>query len=147
MRHSPIFAAASAAALLLSGCGTLSRLSGPLDRGATVLFTSATFDDLQMVGIKTGPSIPVKAGTFVTSATLGKEALQELNDALGQASLGILLPITKVGETIPWWIFCPAGELQKRCDEIPRNARVTFTGHPLGRGSVYLPTHLRWSSP
>jgi hypothetical protein len=134
-------------ALLLAGCSTLNRLSAPLDRAATVLFSSATLADLQMVGVKTGPGIPIKAAALGTFASLGKEASQELSDILGQTSLGVVVPITKVGETTPWWIFCPAGDLQKRCEEIPRNARVTFTGQPLGRSAVYLPTHLTWSTP
>lgn len=130
------------AALLLSGCGH-HRLTAPLGQAATALFTSATFADLQLVGIKTGPLVPLQAGT---SAVPGKQVSQELTDVLGQSPLGVLLQITKVGETTPWWIFCPAGELQKRCEEIPSNARVSFTGQPLGRGGLFLPTHLTWSA-
>ena len=132
----PTLAAFMTAALLLTGCGTVSRLTAPLGQAASALFTSATLADLQMVGVKTGPLVPVQAGADVH---------QELASVLGQAPLGVLLPITRVGETTPWWIFCPAGELQKRCEEIPPNARVTFTGHPLGQGAVLLPTRLTWS--
>ena len=140
------FIAALTAAILLTGCGTVSRLTAPLGQAATTLFTSATLADLQMVGVKTGPLVPVQAGpTGPSPFVLGEESHQELTALLGQAPLGVLLPITQVGETTPWWIFCPAGELQKRCEEIPANARVTFTGHPLGRGVVLLPTRLTWS--
>jgi uncharacterized protein YceK len=133
--------------LALTGCGTVSRLTGPLKQAATTLFTSATLADLQMVGVKTGPLVPLQAATAGTSSTiLGPDIQQELAGVLGQAPpLGVLLPITRVGETTPWWIFCPAGELQKLCEEIPPNARVSFTGHPLGRGAVLLPTRLTWS--
>lgn len=150
MRRTPHFSTlvtALTAALLLTGCGTINRLTRPLTQAATTLFTSATLADLQMVGVKTGPLVPVQADTAGTSsAILGPDIQQELAGVLGQAPpLGVLLPITRVGETTPWWIFCPAGELQKRCEEIPPNARVTFTGHPLGRGAVLLPTRLTWS--
>jgi hypothetical protein len=144
--YSHILAAVSTAALLFSGCATLNRFSGPLDRAATVLFTSATLSDLQVVGIKAGPGIPIKASGLGTSASIGQEPSQELSDILGQTSFGILVPITRVGETSPWWIFCPSGGLQKRCEEIPSNARVTFTGQPLGHSVIYLPTHLTWSA-
>jgi hypothetical protein len=131
--------------LVLTGCGTVTRLAAPLGQAATALFTSATLADLQMTGVKTGPLIPVQAGTAGTSFGLGQEIQQELAGALGQAPLGVLLPISRVGETTPWWIFCPAGELQAICEEIPPNAQVTFAGRPLGRGVVLLPTRLSWS--
>ena len=135
--------AALTAALLLTGCGTVSRFAAPLGQAATTLFTSATLADLQMVGVKTGPLVPVQAAP---SADPDAGAQPELTQLLGEApAVGVLLPITRVGETTPWWIFCPAGELQKRCEEIPPNARVTFTGHPLGRGAILLPTRLTWS--
>jgi hypothetical protein len=141
-----VLAALLTAVLVLTGCGTVNRLTGPLTQAATALFTSATLADLQMVGVKTGPLVPVQADTGTSSAILGPDIQQELAGVLGQAPpLGVLLPITRVGETEPWWIFCPAGELQKRCEEIPPNARVSFTGHPLGRGAVLLPTRLTWS--
>ena len=132
--------------LLLTGCGTVSRLTRPLGQAAATLFTNATLADLQLVGVKSGPLVPVQAGSAGTSSLLGDEPRQELTGVLGQAPLGVLLPITRVGETTPWWIFCPAGELQARCEAIPANARVTFFGHPLGRGAVLLPTRLTWSA-
>lgn len=140
----PVFAVILTAALLFSGCGTLNRLMDPLNQVTDILFSSASFADLQVVGVKTGSPIPIQADAFGTSATLGEEARQELVSALGQASLGVLFPITEIGKTNPWWIFCPAGEMQKRCEEIPAHARVTFTGRPL-HGVVFLPTHLAWS--
>ena len=131
-------------AATLTGCGTVSRLTGPLSQAATALFTSATLTDLQMTGVKSGPLIPVQDGGTGTSA-LGAEIQQELAGVLGEAALGVLLPISRLGETTPWWIFCPAGELQAICEEIPPNAQVTFFGRPLGHGAVLLPTRLNWS--
>lgn len=146
MRRPPyplILAVVSTAALLLSGCG-LQRFTSPLGHAATAVFTSAKFADLHMIGISSGPLVPLEAGT--PAAAPGKELPQELTEILGKARLGVLLPITKVGETTPWWIFCPPGELQKRCEEIPANARVSFTGLPLGHSGLFLPTHLTWSA-
>lgn len=34
---------------------------------------------------------------------------------------------------------------QARCEEIPANAQVTFSGRPLGHGTILLPTRLTWS--
>jgi predicted small secreted protein len=134
------------AAVLAAGCTTLNRLTRPLAQAGTALFTSTTLADLELVGVKSGPLLPVQAGPFATSNLLGEEANQELAQLIGQAPLGVLLPITRIGETTPWWIFCPAGDLQKRCEEVPSNARVTFTGRPLRGGVVLLPTRLTWSA-
>jgi hypothetical protein len=140
----------TAALLLTTGCGTAARLTRPLAQAATAAFTSATLADLQLIGIKTGPLIPLQATPAgASSFLLGDETHQELAGALGvlgQTPVGVLLPITRVGESTPWWIFCPAGELQKRCEEIPFNARVNFTGHPLAGGVLLLPTRLTWSA-
>ena len=142
MRRVVVPVVAGLLAATLTGCGTLNRLTGPLSQAATTLFTSATLADLQMTGVKSGPLIPVQAGA---TSFPGADIQQELASVLGQAPLGVLLPISRVGETAPWWIFCPAGELQALCEEIPSNAQVTFSGRPLGRGVVLLPTRLSWS--
>jgi hypothetical protein len=148
MRRTPplfsILAALLTAAFVFTGCGTVSRLARPLGQAATTFFTSATLTDLQMTGVKSGPLIPIQAGA-AGAPVLGEESRQELAGVLGQAPLGVLLPIFRVGETTPWWIFCPAGALQAICEEIPPNARVTFSGRPLGHGAVLLPTRLTWS--
>src|SRR5215213_11175022 len=129
--------AALTAAILLTGCTTLTRLAQPLTQAGSALFTSATLSDLVLVGIKTGPSIPVQAAP---STGRPETANLEFTHLLTEGpSIGGLLPITQVGETTPWWIFCPAGDLQEKCEQIPPNARVTFAGKPLGRGTVLLP--------
>lgn len=132
---------------LLTGCGTINRLTGPLGQAATTLFTSATLADLQLAGVRTGSLVPVQAGPGGASTfILGEETHEDLAGVLGQFPLGVLLPISRIGETSPWWIFCPAGEMQARCEAIPANARVNFTGRPLGRGGVFLPTRLTWNT-
>lgn len=132
--HIPLLAALVALALGLTGCGTLTRLAQPLSQAGSALFTSATLSDLVLTGVKSGPLVPVQAA-----------ASSGLDLPGGAPAAGVLLPITQVGETTPWWIFCPAGPLQKRCEEVPANARVKFTGRPLGRGTVLLPSRITWS--
>jgi predicted small secreted protein len=134
------------AAILAAGCTTLHRLTRPLAQAGAALFTSAKLADLELVGVKSGPLLPVQAGPFATSSFLSEEARHELAQLIGPAPLGVLLPITPAGETTPWWIFCPAGDLQKRCEQVPANARVTFTGRPLRGSLVLLPTRLTWSA-
>lgn len=138
----PLLAVLVALALGLTGCGTVTRLVQPLSQAGAALFTSSTLSDLVLTGVKSGPLVPVQAAP---SGGLGQETGVP-SDLLGGApAAGVLLPITQVGETAPWWIFCPAGPLQKRCEEVPANARVTFTGRPLGRGALLLPSRITWS--
>jgi len=132
--HVPLLAALVVLTIGLTGCGTLTRLAQPLSQAGAALFTSATLSDLVLTGVKSGPLIPVQA-----APSSGPDQETSVPAA------GVLLPITQVGETTPWWIFCPAGPLQKRCEEVPANARVTFTGRPLGRGSLLLPSRITWS--
>jgi hypothetical protein len=130
--------------VLTTGCSTAARLARPLSQATTALFTSATLSDLKLTGIKTGPAIPVQAEP--TGAALDDATQQAITQIRRQGPVGILLPVTKVGETTPWWIFCPAGELQARCEAIPANATVTFSGQPLGHGMVLLPNRLTWTA-
>jgi hypothetical protein len=134
----PLLAASSLLALALTGCGTGTRLQ---QAGAT-LFTAAKLSDLKLVGVKTGPAVPVQAAPAGSTDDATRQLFAQL---LSQGPVGVLLPISEVGKTTPWWIFCPAGDLQARCEEIPPNARVTFSGQPLGHGTVLLPTRLTWS--
>jgi hypothetical protein len=138
----PLLAAPFLLAFTLTACGTVTRLQ----QAGQTLFTAAKLADLKLVGVKTGPAIPLQAAPAATPATAADEATrQAVTQLLGQGPMGVLLPITEVGKTAPWWIFCPAGDMQTRCEAIPPNARVTFAGQPLGRGAVLLPTRLTWS--
>jgi hypothetical protein len=42
--------------LLTTGCTTAARRARPLSQAGSALFTSATFSDLKLTGIKTGPA-------------------------------------------------------------------------------------------
>jgi hypothetical protein len=133
---------------LTTGCTTAARLARPLSQATTAVFTSATLSDLKLTGIKTGPAIPVQAEppTPADIAALDDATQQAITQIRRQGPVGILLPGTKVGETTPSWICCPAGELQARCEAIPPNATVTFSGQPLGHGMVLLPNRLTWTA-
>ncbi len=148
----PLLAAAFFLTFTLTGCGTVTRLQ----QAGQTLFTAAKLADLKLIGIKTGPAVPLQAAPVPAAsvaapaasaaAAIADEATrQTVTQLLGQGPVGVLLPITEVGKTAPWWIFCPAGDMQTRCEQIPPNARVTFSGQPLGRGTVLLPTRLTWS--
>jgi hypothetical protein len=117
-----------------------------LGQAGAALFTAATFADLKLTGIKTGPAVPIQPATADSVAAVDEATLQAITQIRRQGLVGVLLPVTQVGETTPWWIFCPAGELQARCEEIPPNARVTFSGQPLGHGMVLLPNRLTWTA-
>jgi hypothetical protein len=138
----PLLAAPLFLTLTLTGCGTVTRLQ----QAGQTLFTAAKLADLKLIGVKTGPAVPLQATPTPAATTTDEATRQAVTQLLGQGSLGVLLPITQVGKTAPWWIFCPAGDMQTRCEEIPPNARVTFSGQPLGRGAVLLPTRLTWSA-
>ena len=141
----PLLAAPLLLILTLTGCGTVTRLQ---QTGQT-LFTAARLSDLKLVGVKTGPAVPIQAAPAASTDSTLKDldaVRQAVGQLLSQGPVGVLLPITQVGKTTPWWIFCPAGEMQDRCEAIPPNARVTFAGQPLGHGTVLLPTHLAWSA-
>ena len=141
----PLLAVPFFLTLTLTGCGTLTRLQ----QVGQTLFTAAKLADLKLIGVKTGPVVPLQAtpapATPAGTTAADEATRQAATQLLGQGSLGVLLPFTEVGKTTPWWIFCPAGEMQTRCEAIPSNARVTFSGQPLGRGTVLLPTRLTWS--
>lgn len=143
-RRIPVALLFLALTLSLTGCTTAARLARPLGQAGAALFTSATFADLKLTGIKTGPAISLQAEP--AGAPLDDATLQAINQIRRQGPVGVLLPVTEVGETTPWWIFCPAGALQARCEEIPPNARVNFSGQPLGHGMVLLPNRLTWTA-
>jgi hypothetical protein len=144
--RTPLLAAPLFLTLALTGCGTVTRMQ---QAGAT-LFTAAKLSDLKLIGVKTGPAVPVQAAPTstspITTGSADEATRQAFTQLLAEGPVGVLLPITQVGKTAPWWIFCPAGDLQARCEEIPPNARVTFSGQPLGHGTVLLPTRLTWSA-
>jgi hypothetical protein len=132
--------------LTLTACTTTARLTRPMTQATAALFTTATLSDLKLTGIKTGPVLPVQATPAESASSADPATLQAITQLRTQGPVGVLLPVTKVGETTPWWIFCPAGEQQARCESIPLNSRVTFSGQPLGHGMVLLPNRLTWTA-
>jgi hypothetical protein len=128
--------------LLTTGCGTISRITKPVRNASAAAFTGASTSDLKFEGVKSGPAVVIQA---IPVGNLDERTRTSLEELLGAKPVGVLLPITRVGETKPWWVFCPAGEMEQTCTSIPSNARVAFSGQPLGVGGVWVPTRLTWS--
>jgi len=93
--------------------------------------------DAEWSGIKSGATVSILA-SLDPRAT----ALTPLLALTGQADpVGVLLPVTLVGETIPRWVLCEA-KLAQKCNSIPLNAHVSFAGLPVGPGILWRPSRL-----
>lgn len=122
-----------AALLVLAGCGT----SGVL----RTLFTGVTSADAEFTGVKSGPAVSA-------ASTINPEAgqLSAVLTALGQEDplsryLGVIMPVLLLNETQPRWILCTE-EMIKKCQGIPLNARVQFSGKAVGPGLLWKPARL-----
>jgi hypothetical protein len=98
--------------------------------------------DAEWSGVKSGPVVSV-----VGIADPRAEAAITLLELLGQADplgLGVLMPVTMVGEEQPRWVLCAEGKdgYAEKCRAIPLMAEVHFAGRPLGPGLLWLPTRL-----
>lgn len=113
--------------LSLSGCATWRALVP-----GGVLAT-----DSEWSGIKSGQPVSITASLDPRAAPLGP-----LLALLGQSDpLGVLLPVTLVGETQPRWVVCDT-DLAAKCVSIPLNAEVHFAGTPIGPGLLWKPKRL-----
>jgi hypothetical protein len=127
---------------ILSGCAAWSRATRPIRQAGAAAFTGASVADLSFEGNKTGACVPIQA---IPAGNVSDDTSRALMEALGAKPVGCLLPLTRVGETKPWWIFCAAGEMEQNCSSIQLNSRVSFAGQPLGVGGVWIPSRLRAS--
>jgi hypothetical protein len=115
------------ACLLLTGCSML----------RTLLPGGPTMADAEWDGVKSGEPMSI-IGTLDSRA----EAATLLLQALGQADpLGVILPVTPIGQSLPRWVLCK-DELAAKCRAIPLNAEVHFSGQVIGSGPLWLPTRL-----
>lgn len=119
--------------LALSGCGS----SGVF----RTLFTGVSSADAEFSGVKSGPAISA-AGAINPEAG----QLSSLLTALGQDDplsqyLGVIMPVLLLNETQPRWILC-SDEMIKKCQGIPLNAKVRFSGKAIGPGLLWRPTRL-----
>jgi hypothetical protein len=119
--------------LTLSGCGT----SGVL----RTLFTDVSSADAEFSGVKSGPAVSA-------ASTINPDAgrLSSILTALGQDDplsqyLGVVMPVLLLNETEPRWILC-ADKLIKKCQGIPLNAKVQFSGKAIGPGLLWRPSRL-----
>lgn len=93
--------------------------------------------DSEWSGIKSGEPVSITASLDTRAALLEPVLL-----LLGQDDpLGVLLPVTLVGETAPRWIVCEK-ELVAKCRAIPINAQVNFAGSAIGPGILWKPKRL-----
>lgn len=112
---------------VLCGCASLRAL---IPGGVTAA-------DAEWSGIKSGPTVSILASLDTRVAALGP-----LLTLTGQADpVGVLLPVTLVGETAPRWVLC-SDKLVVKCNAIPLNARVNFAGLPIGPGILWRPSRL-----
>lgn len=112
---------------LFCGCASLRAL---IPGGVTAA-------DAEWSGIKSGPTVSIVASLDPRIAALGP-----LLTLTGQADpVGVLLPVTLVGETAPRWVLCES-KLVAKCNAIPLNASVSFAGLPLGPGILWRPSRL-----
>lgn len=120
--------------VLFSGCSAL-RVLNPFDN---VHAADAEWD-----GVKSGEVISLTA--TLASAVSGEgrtSVLASILAALGASDpLGVLLPVSIVGDPIPRYILCTEAYYQK-CKGIPINAKIHFAGRPLGSGSLWSPSRL-----
>jgi hypothetical protein len=116
--------------LATSSCATL----------RTLIPGGVTASDAEWSGIKSSSHISI---TGIAAADPRAQAAIGILDILGQSDpLGVLLPVTLVGETVPRWILCEAGPMADKCRQIPLNAKVHFAGSPIGPGLLWRPTRL-----
>lgn len=106
----------------------------------TLIPGGVTASDSEWHGVKSGPHISI---TGIAAADPRAQAAIGILDILGQSDpLGVLLPVTMIGETVPRWVLCEAGTFADKCKQIPLNAKVHFAGNPIGPGLLWRPTRL-----
>lgn len=114
----------------LSGCATLRAL---IPGGVTAA-------DAEWSGVKSGPVISMTASL---SSDPRAAALATLLASVGQNDpLGVLLPLTVAGETVPRWVFCDQ-TWAEQCSTIKVNVMVDFAGSPIGPGLLWRPSRLK----
>jgi hypothetical protein len=118
---------------VLSGCGS----SGVF----RTLFTGVTAADAEFSGVKSGPAISA-AGAINPEAGQLSSILAALGQGDPLSQLGVIMPVLLLSETQPRWILCAGDEMIKKCQGIPLNAKVQFSGQPIGPGLLWRPTRL-----
>lgn len=103
----------------------------------TVLPGGPTLANAQWDGVKSGEAISI-LGTLDPRA----EATITLLQALGQYDpLGVLIPLTPIGQTLPRWVICK-GDMATKCKLIPLQAEVHFSGNVIGSGPLWEATFI-----
>lgn len=103
--------------------------------------------DAEFSGVKSGEPISLTAHLAKAVSQTEPRAqnianlLSVLNIFGVDDPLGVLLPITLVGETNPRFVICER-ELVVKCKNIPLNAKVNFAGEAVGGGVLWRPKRL-----
>lgn len=117
------FALAVLLALTTVGCSAFRALNP---------FDSVSAADAEFTGVKSGPVVgvtPTLAGALPDPRA---SALADLLGAFGQSDpVGVLMPVSLVGETAPRWVLC-ADRFREKCQQIPVNSVIHFAGRPAG---------------
>lgn len=123
---------------LLSGCSAARYVWG------AAFNREATVGDFAIDGVLTRACVPVRVVLDVSGEPgSGGFELENPAAALAGRPVGCLLGLTRVGETLPVFIYCPVGELERQCKAIPANARVRVWGQPFGPPGVWTPSRLQ----
>ncbi len=129
-------------ALLLSSCASMPSKMRALWPGGV------TAADEEWTGHKSGPVVSI-----LGSADPRAAAASAVVDLLGNPALsilGVLLPVTRVGDLEPRWIWCNGQGIDPTdcefcpayCDAVPMGAEVSFAGSPVGPGILWIPKRL-----
>lgn len=122
-------ACALAAAILLTGCGS----TGVLKE----LFTRVTAADAQWQGVKVGD--PVALTPLLLGGAAGVSGQDErlvglaglLLATSGEDPVGVLMPVSLIGETTVRWVLCDK-QFVAKCKGIPLHAKVSVAGTYMG---------------
>ena len=120
--------------LLLTSCASLKPAGAAKASSLSqflCLFTSCQMTDVQVEGISGKPVPLLSAAADIREA--GLSALLRLaldDDAIGK--LGVLLPVTPVGQTGTRLFVCPGGKLAAACMKLEPNTPIKIWGTTIG---------------
>lgn len=119
-------------AVLLSGCAAF-RVLNPFD--------SVSASDAEWDAVKSGEVISLTA-TIAGAVDERASLIASILSVLGNSDpLGVLMPVSMVGDPTPRYILCSENFYQK-CKQIPLNSKIHFAGKPVGPGLLWKPTRL-----
>lgn len=121
----------------LSGCGSTGVFR--------TLFTNVSSSDIEFTAVKSGEPVPL-AG----SVNSDLDRLIAVMNAFGADTtiadlLGVVLPVSVIGTNEKRFILC-TDEYIAKARLIPMNAKITFSGQPVGPGLLWKPSRLTFEA-